>query len=231
MDNERVNQHNGRARLFVAGAVMLACAVGSAQDQGERKIQQAIGKPIASLIRPNEPSLTVMQFEFPPDRVSGPDTMSLAEWLVLISDAIVVARTTSLNSHLTTKSDWIETDVRSVITEVLKVPPGVQLNAGDPLTMIDQGGDLRIGSSLVKARVPNQRPMRQGATYLLFFNIVDLNTPNVLPGAPLGYELTSAGRLIRLFNDDVVKDDPDDIENVLSSQAIADLRDAIGAIR
>jgi len=53
----------------------------------------------------------------------------------------------------------------------------------------------------------------------------------MIPGSPTAYELTSAGRFIRLFNDDDIKNNPDEIENVLSSQAIADLRDAIGGVR
>ena len=194
-----------RAQLLVVIAVLLACGAASAQHREERRIERAFGKSIASLIRPNELSLIVMQSEFPPDRVSPPDTMSLAEGMVSICDAIVIARVTSLNSHVTRASDWVVTDVRSVITDVLKVPPGIQLKAGDPLTMLEDGGDLRIGSTLVKARVPNVTPMRQAGTYLLFFNIVDLNRPNVIPGAPVAYELTRGGRFVRLFNDDQIK--------------------------
>ena len=176
-------------------------------------------------------SLTVIQSEYPPDRVAPPDNISLAEWMVSISDAIVIARVTSRTSHLTTVRDWVETDVRSVITDVLKTPPRVQLRLGDVLTMIEDGGDLQTGGTLIKARVPHQMPMHQGGVYLLFFNITDPDRPTALSGAPAAYELANAGRFIRLFNDDDVKNNPDEIENVLSSQAIADIREAASAAK
>src|SRR5262249_27117725 len=72
MDNKCINRRSSRAHILAAGAVLLACAVVSAQNRDERKIEQAIGRPIGSLIRPNEPSRTVIQSEFPPERVSPP---------------------------------------------------------------------------------------------------------------------------------------------------------------
>ena len=207
----------------VASAI---AADGFAENSSERQINRAYGKRLPELIQPSDATVTVLDVKDPPLRVQKPRT-SLYTWLAQISDAIVLARVIRRESRLNDNSDWIQSDVHAVITDVVKAPAGTELKPGTQLSMVEEGGDLQIGDTRVRARVPDQRPSREGGAYLMFFNITDQTNPTVLNGFPKTYELTSNGRFLRLLRGQVDSNDPDEIENVLSSQAIAELRDAV----
>jgi hypothetical protein len=90
------------------------------------------------------------------------------EWMASISPIALVIHIDQVESRLTSRQDWILTDVRATIETVIKQPGTESLSAGQRIEFQQDGGDLTIDERRVRGVIPYSNPHVVGSRYLVF---------------------------------------------------------------
>ena len=207
----------GFTAILIVGAVTLAAA-----QSPVRKIERRTGTPIAELIRNGEPAIELLPAAAPPLIVDIPSSGSLVETRLKESDVVLLVRLEGRRSRLSERSDWVESDLDARVVEVYKAPAAARLKPGAKLGFVEEGGEIDVKGTKVRANVPWFRPFEQGRTYLMMLGIDPTNGRIVLEADGV-YELAD-GRFSRLSKPRAQSQSADEIEQDLSDHVLADLR-------
>jgi len=115
-------------------------------------------------------------------------------WMAGISDAVLRVELLSRESEIDERErdvsvvlpgTWIVTRVRARVIEVLE-ESGRDFETGEEFTFIEDGGEVRVGETVVRGVHRWATPLRAGSEYLLFVRVLPDGTPVI--GFSTAYE-------------------------------------------
>jgi len=190
--------------LAVVPAIMGVLAMFAESGSNQvRSVRYARGRPIASLIKPDDTELVIVSSSSPPLIVTAPPGTSEIEWETHNADVVLQLRVDNVEPTLTDSGDWIETKVSAVVVDILKSTPKRSFSAGERVGFMADGGEIKMIAPstnrpiTVKAEVPWSMPFQPGVDYLAFGWIPEDEKLVISPHA--AYELTSDGHLRSLL--------------------------------
>jgi hypothetical protein len=183
-------------------ALVLACTASAlvlAQgSQAQSRRVTASGRPVAELIQPGDETLVVESRRSRPLTVLPPTGVPQVDWLVKVSDSVLVVTVDDVDARLTDNESWIKSRVTATVGEVLKAPASRPVQPGERVGFEQDGGQLVVAGKLVKATVPWATPVEPFGRYLVFASVNKKTKELVFDNSSM-YEITGAGRLRKLL--------------------------------
>lgn len=162
---------------LIVAAVLLpmapVLATGHATDQQpseSRRVSSRKGTPILQSRLEGERELIVEKDASPPLEVEPPPGMSPLEWYTSVSDVVLIANVVGIEPSLTKDADWITSAVSARVTQVLKSPEAVLWSEG-LITFRQDGGEMDLGGTHVRAVLPWAAGYEVGKSYLIFASL------------------------------------------------------------
>jgi hypothetical protein len=203
-------------------AMAVLQTVSAPAQKAARSVEQRPGIPIEQLIVPGEAAIELRAAQFPPLTVEGRETGPLASWLLATNDVAMYVRLDSRRPKLSQGRDWVESDLDFTVLEVFKAPKDT-LKAGAKMRFVEDGGELDVKGTAVKARVPWVKGFQSGQSYLMFLG-VDPDKGQIYFDPSGFYELVD-GRFVRISRPRGAADVPNELEQDLSDHVLAELRE------
>lgn len=154
--------------LTVVASVLVLSVSGllvAAQRQQPRTLYGRQG-PLVDRLRPDDREVEVVN-DVRPLTVRFPPGTSPVIPKMGKSSALVI-RALEMQSRLTETRDWIVSDWRMEVRDVLRVAPGHMFRRGDILSVPQEGGKVFIGQIGVSARLGWARELVVNQDYLVF---------------------------------------------------------------
>jgi len=158
--------------IVILWALLATTVAGAlpAQDQVVRTAKVHQGTPIAQLVGERPESVIEIAYErTPPLLVLPPEGTSRIEWKTQLFTDVMVVDVVGTRSRIDDGGTWVVTDVSARVVEVLKTSGRRSLLAGDEVEFLSQGGQVEVGSKVVRGVVEWALPFAEGRQYLLFF--------------------------------------------------------------
>ena len=157
--------------ILAAGTAALGSVGGLRPDQETQILQHRTGIPLATVIAPvaKQDVVVVEKNQTPPLFITPLPGVGDVEFRTSISTVVVIVQISGLESTLIPPvQDWVATKVTARIQDVLRKPTGDPITVGDSVSFKQDGGDVRIGPTTVRAVLPYADAFLVGQRYLLF---------------------------------------------------------------
>jgi len=141
-----------------------------AQRPGDQqgKIRSRRGVPLVALVGPGSGAEVVVEKDqAPPLFIEPPSSADRLQWMAKQTPYVLVVSVEAAITSLTPDRDWVETTVLMRVEEVLK-HADVPVERGQTITFVQDGGNITLGQTVVRARVSWADNFEQGARYLVF---------------------------------------------------------------
>jgi len=184
-------KHFPLSRLALVLIIPLLAAELLAQ-QTERTIKGGRGTgPLADKILQSEKSVTVVDSSDAPFTVHMLPGKSPVPVYVGASSVLVI-RSLALASRLTETKDWVVSDWRIQIEDIVRLGLNQSFKKNEVIAVPQDGGEIQIGATRVLVRKPWASPLRSDARYLV---IVNVSTEGISIHPTQAYRITEDGRL------------------------------------
>lgn len=204
--------------LALAGVVYVAglTVAGQSATPNDEPLTHRNGVPLSQVLKdPRAKGAVVVILK---DTPTGPELMLPAppsqmgkgprqlDMLATLAPIALVVHIDQVESRLTSRQDWILSDVTATIETVIKQPPTESLSVGQRFEFQQDGGELTIDERRVRGVIPYSTPHVVGSRYLVFAqrnssSLTPLEVSIVGPPGwmniyePTSYLIDSAGRL------------------------------------
>lgn len=138
------------------------------QRQDTRTVASRRGTLLRDYLRPTDNELIIEYDGPPPLRVIDSPGLTQVEWLTSLSPFVGLIKVQERVSSITPSGDWIQTQVKAVVTEVLKNETNTPVLIGREVSFLEPGGALQVDGRLVRAQVKWLALTQIGRTYLVF---------------------------------------------------------------
>jgi hypothetical protein len=134
---------------------------------GRRVVAARSGSPITEQLLPDDKEVEIVRIQhFLVEGFDDPDEE--LEFLTRHAEAAVTVEAVAVSARLTPERDWIQSELRATIIDVLKNASRFNLQPRTTLLLQFEGGELEIGGKRVKAVSSPARHPTVGRQYLYF---------------------------------------------------------------
>jgi hypothetical protein len=126
------------------------------------------GKPLLSLLRPEDQILQVEKLIIPGATSGPPPGQTRFEAMTKASDIVAVIKVINVTGRLNAAGDWIVSTVHGAVETLFKNTSRIALSEGATTSFERAGGEIEVGHQMIRAVTSGWNPYLPGESYLVF---------------------------------------------------------------